>query len=242
MSGRTVRLKRAELRLMRASELRRLMEALGVSSEGCLEKAELLGQLEQAADVVLEEDLEKVYEAEELRDLPLPLLRNLLERHRVIWNVEEELSEEEERVKVMQSLAESGWMGEAAREAMKKEEEKERPNEKPSEKKDEKLKSEEKENEKGNVQSEVDSEKQAEEKPLESPEDAEQTVKNEADGSGVVQNHCCMWLRSALPSFEAIKFGRRGPRALLLRTDGRAVELQRCGPFYPCLLGPFISH
>ena len=34
MAGRQIRLKRAELRLLRISELRRLMEALGISGEG----------------------------------------------------------------------------------------------------------------------------------------------------------------------------------------------------------------
>ena len=34
MAGRPIRLKRAELRLLRISELRRLMDALGVSGEG----------------------------------------------------------------------------------------------------------------------------------------------------------------------------------------------------------------
>lgn len=34
MSGRQIRLKRAELRMLRISELRRLMDALGISGEG----------------------------------------------------------------------------------------------------------------------------------------------------------------------------------------------------------------
>jgi len=34
MAGRQIRLKRAELRLLRISELRRLMDALGISGEG----------------------------------------------------------------------------------------------------------------------------------------------------------------------------------------------------------------
>ena len=192
MLGRTVRLKRAELRMMRASELRRLMEALGVSSEGCLEKAELVGQLEQAPDVVLEEDLEKSYDLEELRDLPLPLLRNLLERHRVLWD-EEELSEEEERVKVMQRLAQSGWMGEAAREEARKEEERSSEKQKQSDNvKEKEEENREEKREKGNVQSE-DSEKQAEEL-LESLE-GEESLKNEADGSGVLHHSSSMWLR-----------------------------------------------
>jgi hypothetical protein len=38
MAGRQIRLKRAELRLLRISELRRLMDALGISGEGHPEK------------------------------------------------------------------------------------------------------------------------------------------------------------------------------------------------------------
>mmetsp|Transcript_18745 Transcript_18745/g.42205 ORF Transcript_18745/g.42205 Transcript_18745/m.42205 type:complete len:407 (+) Transcript_18745:75-1295(+) len=112
MSGRTVRLRAAELRMLRISELRRLMDALGVSGEGCLEKAELLRHLEGAPDVEVTPELEKKlrYDRRELEKLELPLLRNLMERHRVPFDLEQDLSEEEEKSELLQSFADSGWM------------------------------------------------------------------------------------------------------------------------------------
>lgn len=112
MAGRQIRLKRAELRLLRISELRRLMEALGISGEGCLEKAELLRHLEVAPDIVVEEENTKItiYEKEELLTLDMPLLRNLLERHKVPYSIDDDVSEEEERSVALKSFAEFGWM------------------------------------------------------------------------------------------------------------------------------------
>ena len=113
MSGRQIRLKRAELRMLRISELRRLMDALGISGEGCLEKAELLRHLEVAPDVVVEDENPQshwIYEKEELLNLDLPLLRNLLERHKVPYSLDDDVSEEEERCAALKCFAESGWM------------------------------------------------------------------------------------------------------------------------------------
>ncbi|CAK9019918.1 E3 ubiquitin-protein ligase RING1 (RING finger protein 1) (RING-type E3 ubiquitin transferase RING1), partial [Durusdinium trenchii] len=83
MENRPVRLKLAELQQLRVTELKRLMKALQVSPDGCLEKAELVRRLQGASDVVLEEENAQRYSKEELEDLPLLLLRNLLERHQV---------------------------------------------------------------------------------------------------------------------------------------------------------------
>lgn len=112
MAGRQIRLKRAELRLLRISELRRLMDALGISGEGCLEKAELLRHLEVAPDIVVEEENTgaTIYEKEELLTLDMPLLRNLLERHKVPYSIDDDVSEEEERSVALKSFAEFGWM------------------------------------------------------------------------------------------------------------------------------------
>merc|ERR550514_1162544 len=56
MRERTARLKEGELRVMRVPELRRLMRALGVSGEGCLEKHDLVQRLCTAPEVELAPD------------------------------------------------------------------------------------------------------------------------------------------------------------------------------------------
>ena len=50
------------------------------------------------------------YDLRDLEKLELPLLRNLMERHRVPFDLEEELSEEDERRVALRSFADSGWM------------------------------------------------------------------------------------------------------------------------------------
>ena len=80
---------------------------------GCLEKAELLRHLEVAPDVVVEDENPQtrwIYEKEELLNLDLPLLRNLLERHKVPYSLDDDVSEEEERCAALKCFAESGWM------------------------------------------------------------------------------------------------------------------------------------
>ena len=47
---------------------------------------------------------------QELLTLEMPLLRNLLERHKVPYSIEDDLSEEEERSVALRSFAASGWM------------------------------------------------------------------------------------------------------------------------------------
>lgn len=80
---------------------------------GCLEKAELLRHLEVAPDVVVEDENPQstwIYEKEELLNLDLPLLRNLLERHKVPYSLDDDVSEEEERCAALKCFAASGWM------------------------------------------------------------------------------------------------------------------------------------
>lgn len=116
MSGRTVRLRAAELRMLRISELRRLMDALGVSGEGCLERADLVRHLEGAPDVEVAPELSAAtekkfrYDLQDLEKLDLPLLRNLMERHRVPFDLEDDLSEDDERRVALRSFADAGWM------------------------------------------------------------------------------------------------------------------------------------
>eukprot|EP00931_Biecheleriopsis_adriatica_P067005 TRINITY_DN4120_c0_g1_i2.p1 TRINITY_DN4120_c0_g1~~TRINITY_DN4120_c0_g1_i2.p1 ORF type:complete len:492 (+),score=81.69 TRINITY_DN4120_c0_g1_i2:224-1699(+) len=118
MRGRLARLRVEELRMLRVPELRKLMKALGVSADGCIEKAELLEQLARAPDVEVapeESSTEPAkrlrYEAKELENLELPLLHNLMERHRVPFDaVTLNLNEEEERKVALKCFADSGWL------------------------------------------------------------------------------------------------------------------------------------
>ncbi|CAK9005204.1 unnamed protein product [Durusdinium trenchii] len=107
MENRPVRLKLAELQQLRVTELKRLMKALQVSPDGCLEKAELVRRLQGASDVVLEEENAQRYSKEELEDLPLLLLRNLLERHQVPNRMS---FSGEERSWALASFAAAGWI------------------------------------------------------------------------------------------------------------------------------------
>jgi len=117
MTSRVARLREGELRMLRVPELRKLMRALGVSVEGCVEKGDLVKQIAEAphVEVAPEEqcliDTWLCYEAGELEKLELPLLLNLMERHRVPFSSDRsDLSEDEEREAALRSLAESGWM------------------------------------------------------------------------------------------------------------------------------------
>lgn len=118
MSGRNVRLRAGELRMLRVPELRKLMKALGVPGDGCVEKADLILQLTSAKGVQVEpefdDSLEKKrlrYELGELEELELPLLHNLMERHRVPFHPEKlDLSEAEERELALESFRNEGWL------------------------------------------------------------------------------------------------------------------------------------
>jgi len=110
MRERQARLKEGELRHMRVPELRRLMRALGVSGEGCVEKGDLVRRLGEAPGVHLSPDPEKqVYDECELRSLELPLLRSLMERHRLL-PLPEDRDEEKERAEALRRFASAGWM------------------------------------------------------------------------------------------------------------------------------------
>jgi len=119
MCGRLARLRAAEMRMLRVPELRKLMRALEVSGDGCVEKADLVLQLANAPGVEVLPEVElggftehKLrYEAGDLRTLELPLLHNLMERHRVPCSSQlADLSEDEERHAVLQGFAASGLL------------------------------------------------------------------------------------------------------------------------------------
>eukprot|EP00930_Biecheleria_cincta_P007539 TRINITY_DN10877_c0_g1_i2.p1 TRINITY_DN10877_c0_g1~~TRINITY_DN10877_c0_g1_i2.p1 ORF type:complete len:401 (-),score=73.54 TRINITY_DN10877_c0_g1_i2:4-1206(-) len=117
MNGRVAKLRAGDLRMLRVPELRKLMRALDVSGEGCVEKADMVKELAAAPDVeVVPEDSgspekQLCYEAKELEKLELSLLLNLAERHRVPLDRDrDDLTEEEERQATLRSLEDSGWM------------------------------------------------------------------------------------------------------------------------------------
>lgn len=115
MRGRIAKLKGGELRMMRVPELKRLMRALGVSGEGCVEKADLIRQLGAAPGIELTGDASPstslFYDESELRCLEMPLLRSLLERHSMkLSPTGVEMDEVEERAAVLDRFASAGWL------------------------------------------------------------------------------------------------------------------------------------
>ncbi|CAJ1450462.1 unnamed protein product [Effrenium voratum] len=125
MQNRPAKLKRGDLRMLRVSELRKVMTALGVSGEGCLERVELLRRLEAAGQVELDDRDTACYEERELQDLPLQLLRNLLDRHKVSVDFEADLSEVDERAAALRCFKAAGRVEDPAKalEATEKSEE-----------------------------------------------------------------------------------------------------------------------
>lgn len=97
--------------MMRVPELKRLMRALGVSGDGCVEKADLIRQLGDAPGVELTPDRKDLFYKEgELRSLEMHHLRSLMERHRVKLPAGD-MDEAEERAAAMDSFAAGGWFG-----------------------------------------------------------------------------------------------------------------------------------
>mmetsp|Transcript_101370 Transcript_101370/g.307627 ORF Transcript_101370/g.307627 Transcript_101370/m.307627 type:complete len:527 (-) Transcript_101370:20-1600(-) len=113
MRGRTARLRGGELRMMRVPELKRLMRALGVSGEGCVEKSDLIRQLGAAPGVELMQDRKDIfYDERELQSLEMPHLRSLMERH-CMKQPTGDMDEEEERAAALSRFAAGGWIGTA---------------------------------------------------------------------------------------------------------------------------------
>lgn len=110
MRGRTVKLKEGELCAMRVPELKRVMGALGISGEGCLEKADLIRRLGSEPGVELAPDrLDLRYEEKELGLLDLSQLHSLAERHQMP-RMTEVLDESGERAELMRRFASAGWL------------------------------------------------------------------------------------------------------------------------------------
>lgn len=111
MRGRVTRLKGGELMMMRVPELKRLMRALGVSGEGCLEKADLIRQLGATPGIELTHDRKDIfYEESELQSLEMAHLRSLMERYRMKPPTGD-MNEEEERAAALNRFAAAGWIG-----------------------------------------------------------------------------------------------------------------------------------
>jgi len=122
MRERVARFKEGELKSMRVPDLRRVMVALGVPSVGCVEKAELISRLGATPGVEVVADRKDVfYEDSDLSSLDLPLLRSLLERHRVpplgagcSSSSAMGPEDDEERDELLQRFAIAGMLGKAA--------------------------------------------------------------------------------------------------------------------------------
>lgn len=110
MEGRVARLRIGELRMMRVPELKQLMRALGVSGEGCFEKADLIRKLGNTPEVEVAEDRMDIrYTEGELRCLEMPQLRCLLERH-ALSKVSGDMDESQERIEAVEKFVAAGWI------------------------------------------------------------------------------------------------------------------------------------
>jgi len=110
MEGRVARLRIGELRMMRIPELKQLMKALGVSGEGCFEKADLIRKLGNTPKVEVAEDRMDIrYTEGELRCLEMPQLRCLLERH-ALSKGSGEMDESQERNEAVEKFVAAGWI------------------------------------------------------------------------------------------------------------------------------------
>jgi hypothetical protein len=115
MKDRKARLKEGELKVMRMPDLKKVMRALGVSGEGCLEKSDLLDRLKAAerVEVLPEKEETCMYEEAELRSLEMPLLLNLMERYRMA-PISDDVDEDGERAEILQRFADAGRMRSAS--------------------------------------------------------------------------------------------------------------------------------
>mmetsp|Transcript_13883 Transcript_13883/g.37785 ORF Transcript_13883/g.37785 Transcript_13883/m.37785 type:complete len:642 (+) Transcript_13883:208-2133(+) len=123
MQGRcAARLRGSELRAMRIPELKKLMNALDVSGEDCLEKTDLISRLGAAPGIELMPDrLDVFYDEDELRALEIPLLRNLMERHHIACPMDD-MEEVAERAEALKRFADAGWLSVKAKRACSKRE------------------------------------------------------------------------------------------------------------------------
>jgi hypothetical protein len=112
MEGRKARLREQELEAMRAPQLKKLLLALGISAQGCVEKDDLMQKLDSTPTVEVRGDRTDVlFEEQELLDLELPLLRTLMERYKVALP-SRAMTEQKERRAAVRSFAAAGWVRE----------------------------------------------------------------------------------------------------------------------------------
>lgn len=127
MQGRRMYLKSGELKMMRVPELKKLMRALRVSGEGCVEKSDLIRRLGEVPDMELAEDRRDVsYLETELQDMDMPHLRNLMERHG-LKKLPGDMPEDDERTEALEVFVEAGWMSRRQTSAPKSPKQKEAP-------------------------------------------------------------------------------------------------------------------
>lgn len=118
MRDRVARFREGELLSLRVVDLRRVMVALGVSEQGCMEKGELITRLGATEGVEVTPDRKDIcYEKADLQGLELPLLRSLLKRHRIpplgtseSASASDDATEEEEHAEVLRRFAAAGFM------------------------------------------------------------------------------------------------------------------------------------
>lgn len=110
MQGRRMVLKSGELSMMRVPDLKKLMRALGVSCEGCVEKCDLIKRLGEAPAMDIASDRKDLrYVESDLGDLEITLVRNLMERHNMP-KLPNDMNEIVERAEALKCFRASGWM------------------------------------------------------------------------------------------------------------------------------------
>ena len=81
MKGRKMRFRHRELETKSVADLRNLMRMLGISSEGCIEKSDMIGRLETSPKVELMKTstAQQIYSLSELLAMPQDALRRLMQ-------------------------------------------------------------------------------------------------------------------------------------------------------------------
>lgn len=123
MRGRRTVLKNGDLKMMGIPDLKKLMRALGVSGDGCVEKHELIRRVSDAPFTDVMPDRDDIrYEEDDLDSIDISALRNLMERHGMP-KLSDDLSEMQERVEALKGFEKFGLFGSFATTAARKQEE-----------------------------------------------------------------------------------------------------------------------
>eukprot|EP00932_Pfiesteria_piscicida_P002311 SRR837773.12248.p1 GENE.SRR837773.12248~~SRR837773.12248.p1 ORF type:complete len:451 (+),score=23.43 SRR837773.12248:33-1385(+) len=107
MRSRRIVLKDGDLRLMRVPDLKKLMRALCIQGEGCIEKNDLIKCLADAACTEVLPDQNVCYEVSDLDNLDIVALRTLMEWHSMP-KIPDDLDEAKERNAAMDSFRSLG--------------------------------------------------------------------------------------------------------------------------------------